>query len=359
MKRPITLILLFLPLCLPQFLSAQVKGNAYKQQVRLAPAQSMQSINSYGGQTIQNNNAYYQSNQQNTAQGGSWDSGLNWTNPGLFMASNDIMEFEVSALMNVEAESYVAIFNLTQPGETAAEADQLLNDRLDKLKEDLKVLGITSNDFYVDVVSLVPLYEFEVEKKFFSKNYNEVPKGFELQKNIHISYVQSDLLDNILTAAARQEIYELVKVDYIVKSPEDSYKQMRKKAIENMNTKIADFEALEVKLDTVYRMLSEGKGVAYPISRYQSYQSAQSTSLQKTGRGEVTKIRKPEAYYYNALPYDLFDIVINPQYLEPVVQYTYKLKIRYIVKPDPVKLKKEFIWLTPEGEMRTIKVDSE
>ena len=219
------------------------------------------------------------------------------------------------------------------------------------------MLGVTSTDFYVDVVSLVPIYEFEVEKKLFSKNYSEVPKGFELQKNIHISYVQSDLLDAILTAAARQEIYELVKVDYIVKSPEDAYKELRDKSIKNMNTKIKDFEQLGVKLDTVYRVISEGKGVAYPISRYQSYQSAQSTSLEKSGRGEVTKIRKPLAYYYNALPYDLFDIVVSPEYLEPVVQYTYKLKVRYIIKPDPVKERTKYLWLTPQGEVRTLKVE--
>ena len=358
MKRASFLILFFIPCLIPSFLSAQVKGNAYRQQVRNMPVQTTTTISGYSGSTIQNNNANYQRQQQSTNQYGySWDAGLNWTNPNLVITSNDVMEFEVSAIMNVEAESYLAIFNITQPGETAAEADKLLNERLDKLKEDLKVLGVTETDFYVDVVSLVPLYEFEVEKKLFSKNYNEVPKGFELQKNIHISYVQSDLLDDILTAAARQEIYELVKVDYIVKSPEEAYKQMRQKAIANMNEKVADFEKLEVKLDTVFRQISEGKGVAYPISRYQSYQSAQSTSLQKTGRGEVTKIRKPEAYYYNALPYDLFDIVINPEYLEPVVQYTYKLKVRYVIKPDPVKVKKEFIWLTPDGEMRTLKVE--
>ena len=200
MRKIVYYCFLLIPLSLPISLIAQVKGNAYQQQVR--GGVSAESLNQgyYDSNTLQGNTSTY-----------SWESGLNWTNPNLLISRDDVMEFEVSSMMNVEAESFLAIFNITQPGETAAEADKLLNERLNALKEDLKVLGITNNDFYVDVVSLVPLYEFEVEKKLFSKNYNEVPSGFELQKNIHISYVQSELLDNILTAAARQEIYELVK----------------------------------------------------------------------------------------------------------------------------------------------------
>ena len=62
---------------------------------------------------------------------------------------------------------------------------------------------------------------------FHSDTLVEIPKGFELQKNVHIRYNDPSLLDRIVTAAARQEIYDIVKVDYFVKDPEAVYTQLR------------------------------------------------------------------------------------------------------------------------------------
>ena len=39
----------------------------------------------------------------------------------------------------------------------------------------------------------------------------------ELKKNIHVRYTKSTMLDKIVTAAAQNEIYDLVKVDYSIK----------------------------------------------------------------------------------------------------------------------------------------------
>ncbi len=84
-----------------------------------------------------------------------------------------------------------------------------------------QIAGHPDGDIYVDMVNFFPKYEYDVSKKLFSKKtYTEIPKGFELQKNIHIRYTAPALLDRIVTAAARQEIYDIVKVDYFVKDPQ-------------------------------------------------------------------------------------------------------------------------------------------
>ena len=47
---------------------------------------------------------------------------------------------ETRVLMNVKADSYTAIFHVTQVGETAADADKFMNERIDGLKASIKDL---------------------------------------------------------------------------------------------------------------------------------------------------------------------------------------------------------------------------
>ena len=61
--------------------------------------------------------------------------------------------------------------------------------------------------------------------------------------------------------------------------------------------------------------------------------------------------------FYNKLPYHKYDIVINPAILEPVVQFTYSLTLKYVIKDPVKKIEKEFILVTPEGVVRTLKIE--
>lgn len=278
---------------------------------------------------------------------------------GGLVANNDKeMVFQVNALLNAKADAYLAIFNLTQLGESASEADKLLNEKVNGFKSKLSALGIGEDEVTTDIISLKPIYEFEVEKKLFSKTYTEVPKGFELQKNIHVRFDNSQWLDAILTLAADNEIYDLVTVDYFVDDTEEKYSQLRKKSIEVLKNKLTDFEDLGIKLDTAYKKVVESRGMVMPIDRYKTYSSYQSAAFQSSGRvAEVSRIRKPTTYFYEKLPYEHFDVVIEPEYLEPVVQYVYSLKVKYVIEPKPKKVETHHIMVTPEGVVKTLKID--
>ncbi|MBK8581165.1 MAG: hypothetical protein IPL86_04800 [Flavobacteriales bacterium] len=54
------------------------------------------------------------------------------------------------------------------------------------------------------MLSFVPVYEIETTRKFFGKTYQEVPAGFESQKNIHIKFTDARMLDQIVSAAAKR-----------------------------------------------------------------------------------------------------------------------------------------------------------
>ncbi len=290
--------------------------------------------------------------------------------------TNDaVMIFEVNALKNVKADSYVAIFNITQLGETAESVDSILNIRYNKFVSEAIKESIVADDIFLDMISLVPVYEYEVEKKLFSKTYNEVPKGFELQKNLHIRFTKGKILDKIVTIAAKNEIYDLVKVEYIAKEVESVYDELRDKSVKLLTKKLTSFNKLGIKLDTVYHIISEKSTITYPISRYSSYQAFSRSSIdaiekkriksKKSDKNEtlvtsypqtVKQVRESNTLYYNQIPYDNYDIVINPEILEPEIQFSYNLKIKYIIKKPDKKIEKHFLHLTPEGNLKTLDV---
>lgn len=270
---------------------------------------------------------------------------------------SNAISLEVSALMNVTADDYVAIFNITQIGPSATEVDSLVSRRINNFKKELERLNIPTEKVLTDMISLIPVFEIEVEKKLFSKTYNEVPKGFELMKNLHVHFKDPAVLDQLITAAAKNEIYDIVKVDYFIENTEAVYDQLRKKSIEVIQKKTAAFKDLGVNLDTIYHTFSEDKNVAFPADRYKSYQAYSSSSLEAIHKKKgVTTVKKPTTKYYSKLPSHKYDIIINETVVEPAVQFTYNLKITYIIKEKTPTTKKQFYIITDDGNLKLLDI---
>lgn len=269
--------------------------------------------------------------------------------------NNNEVEIDVKVLMNVKADKYLAMFNLTQVGESAEEADKIWNERFTGLKTALSALGIKEEDIYVDMISLIPLYEYEVEKKLFSKNYVEKPSGFELSKNVHILFMDSKQLEPIVTAAAKNEIYDLIKVDYYVVQGNQVMESMTDAASDFLAQRMEIYKEMGLNLDTSTVRMADEFTTIYPLDRYQSYNCYSQQKLKGVSADKITSVRKPVTYFYNKLPYNDFDVVLNPVVLEPAVQYIYQMKVKFILTNPSIKVKeKEYYLITPNGEMRLI-----
>jgi len=260
-----------------------------------------------------------------------------------YVKDNEII-FEVKSLMNVKADGFLAVFNLTQIGETATVTNDLLNERLKNFTEAIKKLEIKDDNIYVDMIYLIPTFEFEVEKKLFSKSYNEVPTGFEMQKNIHISFTDINLVDELVTLAAQNEIYDMVKLDFFVNDTEGVYDTLRDKSVDYLNKKLTSYKKLNTNLDEVFHTVRESSTAIYPDTQYSDYNAFVSQSIEAVSKNSgISKIRKPETVAYDQIPYNRFQIVLNPNILEPVVQYVYTLQVRYTLEKPEVKKEIKFI----------------
>lgn len=280
------------------------------------------------------------------------DQNINVNTP----SSTDIF-ISVKGLANIKANSYVAIFSVTQVGKTTEEVNELLDKRINPILTEIKQKkGVET---YVDMISFVPVYEFEVERKLFSKKtYNEIPKGFELKKNIHIKYSDPNQLNDFISLLSNQEVYDLVRVDYFSDSLESVKKDLMDKARIALQEKIKSYETLlEVSFTGFEKSVNDGFKVSLPVEMYKSYESYNSSSLNPQKSANVNNANKATTLYYQPIIDKEFDFVINPTILEPVIQVMYEIKVVINREKKPTQNDKEYYVITPNGEMKILNIN--
>ncbi len=278
--------------------------------------------------------------------------------------NNDLM-ITVKGMANIKPDAYVAIFSVSQTGKTTEEVNQIVDNRIKQALKNIK--DDASIETYVDMISFVPVYNYEVEKKIFSKKtYNEIPAGFEIKKNIHVKYTDPNTFNTIMSDFSSAEIYDLVRVDYFSEDVGAMKKQLAAKAKTIFEEKLADYESIiAVDLDGADRIVSDGYRVVLPVEMYKSYQAYSSSSLNLKKAANVNQAAKSSTLYYQPVVDKEFDFVMNPTVLEPVIQVMYELNVRVDVerekekaeKQEPKivnKTEKKYILVTPTGDVKPL-----
>jgi uncharacterized protein YggE len=311
-----------------------------------------------GNAQVAGNNTYNsiprtQGNNQYNNQQVLTYSAINPLDMPVVLNDNEIV-ITVNGLFNVIPDDFVATFNVVQAAETAEIADQLLNERIKKFRQKLRETGTDTNNFHVDMISFVPKYEVEAENKLFSKTYNEIPAGFELQKNINIHYKNSAKLDDLITAAASAEIYDLVKVNCSIKKTRNLIDSLRRQCLREIKVRSQSYEIAGIKLDTLKKTISENLNTIYPQTRYFAYQ-AFSRPSQHFGRKKPSpvynEIAKTTSRYYSQLDDGRYDLIINPLVSEPVIQVSCSIAVKYFLHTE-TKPADHYYLLTPSGEIK-------
>lgn len=265
--------------------------------------------------------------------------------------------FEINGLMNIVASDYVAMFNIIQVGETPDNTDLLMNKRISQFKLALVSSGIDSSNITVDMISFVPKFDYQEENKIFSKTFNEVPAGFEMQKTVSVHYNNSNILDKIVSSAAGAEIYDLVKVDYFIPNLQKAIDSIRTNCLKALNTKISSYQTIGFKLDTMKRVMAENFTTVYPETRYFSYTAVCKPSMnaarKKNSTDKINEISTSASQFYQQINYDQYDFVINPVVTQPVVQISYTIAVKYYMN-QPKENTNIYYYITPTGETKQL-----
>ncbi len=269
------------------------------------------------------------------------------------LSGHSNLVISIKGLANVKADNYVAIFNITQVGETTTEVNELLNKRVNAVLS--QISDKPDIETYIDMVSFVPVYEFEVEKKIFSKKtYNEIPVGFELKKNLNVKYKNPDFLNELISICTNAEVYDLIRVDYFSNKLEQIKSDLMKKANTILSEKITNYQGiLGTDLNTYEKQVADGYRIVYPVEMYKSYQAYSSSSLNLKKSANINQTDKYTTLYYQPIIDKEFDFVINPTILEPVIQVMYEIKYK-VNREKEAKSNKEYILVTPNGDLKPI-----
>jgi hypothetical protein len=235
---------------------------------------------------------------------------------------------DANVLMNVKADEYVAIFSITQEGATVADCGQKMDAAIKVFSDELKPLGIGPDDIFVDLVVQNKVYGYEVAGEIAREKLT----GFELKKNVAIHYRNRQLLDWLMRAAARAQIFDLVKVDYVVKDIKGIQERIMDEAARIIKQKVNRYERLlGIKLAKAAQVYMERLAIHYPTDLYDSYTAYESENIDASVRQRLTtqSARKGRSFFFSGLDSSGFDQVLNPVIVEPVVQFTLYLKLRY------------------------------
>jgi uncharacterized protein YggE len=275
-----------------------------------------------------------------------------------FLQNTDIV-VSVKGLANVKADAYTAIFSTSQTGKTTKEVNELIDQRITQSLNEIRLKkGVET---FVDMISFVPVYEYEVEKKVFNrKTYNEVPAGFEVKKNIHIKYSDPNQLNEFISILSNNEIYDLVRVDYFSNTLETIKKEMMNKAKLLIQEKIKNYEVLlGDTFANAEKRIADDYLVNVPVEMYKSYEAYNSSSLNLKKAANINQVSKSATLYYQPIMGKEFDFIINPTVLEPVIQIQYEVKIAINrEKKTSSKTDKEFILVTPNGDLKTLNLNN-
>lgn len=238
---------------------------------------------------------------------------------------------DANVLMNVKADEFVAVFGVSGEGATVAEASQKVDETIKQFTDALKAMHIRESEIFVDYIADPKIYGYEVS----NNSAQEKLTGFEMKKNVSVHYTDRALIEKLVVTAANAQIYDLIKVDYVVNDIGAVQSKLMEEASVIVKQKSAQYEKLlGIKLEPPAQVYAERTAIYYPTDMYDSYTAAESESLSvppNLQRYTVERARHVRSFYFNGLDGNGFDKAINPVVLEPVVQFTLYLKVKYEV----------------------------
>jgi len=239
---------------------------------------------------------------------------------------------EAYVLLNSAPDEFVAVFGVAREAPTVAESNLKVNTQLDLFLKAIAKLGVAKSDTFVDLITQNRVYTL------VQTNPNLIQEkltGFETKKTIAVRYKDRALLEKLLTEAAAVSIFDLIKVDYVITDMVKIRNRLFEEASRVIKQKEENYtRTLGIKLrrDAVYQ---EKYDTHYPAELYETYRAFESGTVDNSydSRTQVVRERKSSTSYLEPLDPSAFDSVLSPIGIEPLVQSTLFLKVRYALAP--------------------------
>jgi uncharacterized protein YggE len=269
------------------------------------------------GNRIYGNQGYYNSTQRHAPA----------TNTGVLNGGDKkFYSAEASVLMNVKPDAFVVVFGIQQEGTTPADSNSKLVARLDQFQSSLGASGVKADDIFVDFITQNKVYDYKAQ----GNDVIETQSGFETKKTIAVRYKNRDVFEKIVAEAAKVQIFDLIKVDYVVSDFDAVRARLFDEAVKILKSKEQKYSSMLGVTLKPLGVASEKYDAFYPSEEYQKYQAYESGSAYNSNnRGVTISARKASTFYYEPMTGENFDKMIGLLGIEPLVQFTLYLRMDY------------------------------
>jgi uncharacterized protein YggE len=246
------------------------------------------------------------------------------------LPDNSGMIIPAHVQINLKADEYVAVFGLSQDGRTVQECAQKIITQIDNFTGELKNMGAKADDALVDHTTLTRTYDYQVTGNVA----NEKAVGFTVKKTIFVHFKEKEWMNRMMAAAAKSDIYDLIKVDYVVNNAAAVREKLFEESMRIIREKAGRYDKLlGLKFRSQLQVVQENYNTIFPAESYDSYTAFESGKAHMSLFNDKTRVkeaRKSETFFFNAQDPGNFDYIINPVVTEPVVQFSLYLQIKYL-----------------------------
>jgi uncharacterized protein YggE len=195
------------------------------------------------------------------------------------------------------------VLAVTSEGETAQECQEGIEATIERLKAGWANVKIAPEDIVEDFIAVLPLYQWDLEKRGDTEVGVETKVGYRMQTNIHLAVPNDPKAPAAFKAAFEQGVTDIIAFDYWNPELDDVKLKAREQALTAARSKS------EVLLGALFDdrppviNVQEQTTIRYPESLYDSFENTLDEDLTPAWRRDVPFIRayRPQNTYYRGL----------------------------------------------------------
>src|SRR5262249_18929304 len=184
------------------------------------------------------------------------------------LPDNSGMIIPAHVQINVKADEYVAVFGLSQEGRTIQECNQKVNTQIENFTGELKNIGVKAGDVEMDHTTQTRTYDYQITGNVA----NEKAVGFTVKKTMSVHFKEKEWINKLMDAAAKSNIYDLIKVDYVVNDPAVVREKLFEESVRLIKEKAGRYDKLlGLKFRSQLQIVEESYNTIFPTEAYASY----------------------------------------------------------------------------------------
>lgn len=250
------------------------------------------------------------------------------------VASENKISIITKVLYNAVPDGYHVTFTKSFIGKSVEDVELQMNTIVDKLIKEIHDLNITKKDVAVDIVSLDPIFNINLQEPAENS-----PLGYKITENITFNVKSISAIGPLSKKCLDYGIFDLINTEAYLLDSKPIYDSLANKAVEMLELKKKSAAQIGWSFAGGITTFNKIKEVLYPSERYLNAYAINSSLYQHhiSQNTSVTMQRSLDVDNYFNLNLKDADYIFHSEKTVPVIQFYYELNYAYTKKPAESK----------------------